>query len=121
MTLTTDSQEIPVRIVGSSVFGAYPTISVERTYNMYITSSGDGEEEWLANFPGFRGIQNLIDGGAEGRGFFHSIRGGFCLAVVGADVFRINLLTEVPTLLGTIGTSAGEVFFDENLSAQITF
>lgn len=121
MSLTTDSQDIPVRIVGSSVFGRYPTISVERTYNMFITSSADGEEEWLANFPGYSQILRLIEEGAEGRGVFHSIRGQFLIAFVGADVFRINLLNEVPTLLGTIGTSTGEIFSDENLSSQIVF
>ncbi len=121
MPLTTDTQEAPVRIVGSSVFGAYPTISVERTYNMYITSSGDGEEEWLANFPGYRGVLNLIAAGAEGRGAFHSVRGNFLIAVAGADVFKINLFSEVPTQLGTIGTTTGEIFIDENLSSQICF
>lgn len=119
MPLTTDTEEIPVRIVGSSVYGRYPTISAERTYNMFITSSGDGEEEWLANLPGYRSILSLISGGAEGRGIFRSVRGGFLLAVVAADVYRINLLSEVPTLLGTLGSSTGEVFFDENLSSQI--
>ncbi len=121
MTLTTDTQDVPVRIVGSSVFGAYPTVSVERTYNMYITNSGDGEEEWLANFPGYRGVLNLIAGGAEGRGAFHSVRGRFLLAIAGADVFKIELFSAVPTLLGTISTSTGEVSFDENLSSQICF
>lgn len=121
MTLTTDTQEVPVRIVGSSVFGRYPTVSVERTYNMFITTSADGEEEWLVNFPGYAQILRLIEDGAEGRGVFHSIRGGFLLAFAGADVFRINLLEEVPTLLGTIGTSTGEIFTDENLSSQICF
>ncbi len=121
MTLTTDSEEIPVRIVGSSVFGAYPTVSAERTYNMFITTSGDGKEEWLTNFPGYRGILELIAGGAEGRGAFHSVRGNFILAVVAANVFRINAFDEVPTLLGSIGSTTGEVFFDENLSSQVAF
>lgn len=121
MPLTTDTEEIPVRIVGSSVFGRYSTISVERTYNMFISSSGDGEEEWLVNFPGYSAILELIENGAEGRGVFHSIRGGFLIAVVAATVFRINLLSEVPTTLGIISTTSGEVFFDENLSSQISF
>lgn len=119
MPLTTDSQEVPVRIVGSSVFGRYPTISAERTYNMFVTSSGDGEEEWLANFAGYRHVLALIADGAEGRGIFRSVRGGFLLAVAGASVFRINLIGEIPTLLGTLASSSGEVFFDENLSSQI--
>lgn len=121
LPLTTDSQEKPVRIVGSSVFGRYPTISSERTYNMFVTSSGDGEEEWLANFPGFQAVRALVAGGAEGRGFFRSVRGNFVLAVAGGNVYRINQLSSVPTLLGTIPTTTGEVFFDENLSAQICF
>lgn len=121
MPLTTDSQEIPVRIVGSSVYGRYPTISVERTYNMYITSSGDGQEEWLANFPGYACILELIEGGAEGRGVFHSVRGNFLLAVVAGEVFKVESLSSTATNLGTITSTSGEVFFDENLSSQIFF
>lgn len=119
--LTDSLEEIPVRIVGSSVFGRYPTISVERTYNMYVTSSGDGEEEWLANFPGYAAILAMLEDGAEGRGCFRSVRGGFMLAIVAGDVFRINLLSELPTQIGTISTSTGEISFDENLSSQICF
>jgi hypothetical protein len=121
MPLTTDSTEMPLRIVGSSVFGINETISVERTYNMYVSTSGDGAEQLLINFPGYRAILALIDGGAEGRGVFRSVRGGFLLAVVSADVFRINFLDEVATNLGTISSSSGEVIFAENLSSQICF
>lgn len=121
MALTTDTEEVPVRIVGSSVFGRYPSISVERTYNMFITSSGDGEEEWLANFPGYASILQLVSQGAEGRGAFHSVRGNFIIAVVAGNVFRINQFSEAATNIGSIGTTSGEVFFDENLSAQICF
>lgn len=119
--LTTDSTEVPVQIVGSSVFGVYPTISVERTYNMFMTSSADGEEEWLANFPGYASILKLVEEGAEGRGAFHSVRGGFILAVVASTVYRINRFDEVATTLGTIASSTAEVFFDENLNSQICF
>ncbi|HJY22899.1 MAG TPA: hypothetical protein VJ279_08450 [Hanamia sp.] len=121
LPLTTDTEEIPVRIVGSSVFGRYPTISVERTYNMYISTSGDGEEQWLVNFPGYRAVLALIESGAEGRGTFHSVRGDFLLAVVAGDVFRINQFDEAATQIGTISTTSGDVFFAENLSSQIGF
>jgi hypothetical protein len=119
--LTDSTQEIPIRIVGSSVFGRYPTISVERTYNMFITSSGDGEEEWLVDFPGYAAVLSLIDGSTEGRGIFRSVRGGFLLAVAGSNVYRIDQFAASAELLGSIGTSTGEVFFDENLSSQIAF
>jgi hypothetical protein len=121
MGLTTDTQDVPVRIVGSSVFGINETISVERTYNMYVSTSGDGKEQVLINFPGYAAILALIDGGAEGRGIFRSVRGGFLVAVVAADVFRINFLSEVATQIGTISSSSGEVVFAENLSSQICF
>lgn len=121
MPLTTGGQEIPVRIVGSSVFGRYPTVSVERTYNLFITTSGDGEEKWLVNFSGFAAQLSFFDTPLEGRGFFHSIRGGFILVVIGALVFRVNLLSEIPTQLGTISSSSGEIFFAENLSSQVCF
>jgi hypothetical protein len=121
MGLTTQSQDVPVRIVGSSVFGRFPTISVERTYNMFITSSGDGEEEWLINFPGYASILRLLENGGEGRGAFHSVRGGFIVAVVDASVYRINQTNANAIQIGSIGTTTGEVFFDENLSSQICF
>ena len=121
MTLTTDTQDIPVRIVGSSVFGINETISVERTYNMYVSTSGDGKEQVLINFPGYAAVLALIDGGAEGRGIYRSVRGGFLLAVVSADVFRINQLSEMATNIGTMSSSSGEVVFAENLSSQVCF
>ena len=121
MNLTTSTQEIPVNLVGSSVFGIYPTISVERTYNMYVTYNGDKTEEWLVNFPGYQALLALFEEKLEGRGIFYSVRGGFLLAVVEASVWRINLLSEIPTQLGVIGTNSGEIFFDENLSGQICF
>jgi len=121
MGLTTDTEDVPVRLVGSSVFGRYPTISPERTYNLFISSSGDGEEEWLVNFPGYREVLNLIAEGAEGRGIYHSVRGNFILAVAGADVFRIDQFSSSATNLGAMTSSTGEVFFDENLSSQICF
>lgn len=121
MALTTDAQEIPVRIVGSSVYGRYPTISVERTYNMFITSSGDGEEEWLANFPGYAAVLKLIESGAEGRGVFHSVRGNFILAIAAGEVFRIDRFSEIATNLGSVNSTSGEFFFDENLNSQICF
>lgn len=121
MTLTTNSQEVPVRIVGSSVFGRYPTISVERTYNMFVTLSGDGEEEWLTNFAGFEAALEFFEDAVEGRGFFHSVRGRFVLVVVAAAVYKFDSFSGLPTQLGTIDSTTGEISFDENLSSQICF
>ena len=109
---TPNAQQIPVRIVGSSIFGRHPIISDERTYNMFIS------DEWLLNFAGYEQAVNILGEESEGRGLFHSTRGNFLLAVFGANVYRIDPNLGW-TFLYSIGTSTGEVFMDENLSSQV--
>jgi hypothetical protein len=121
MTNTSGSQQIPIEIVGSSTFGRYETVSASRTYNMFITTSGDGKEQWLVNFAGYESVKILIQEGttAVGRGIFHSIRGDFLLAIVGTSVFRINNVDSPAVLIGSLLSSTGEVSIDENLASQI--
>lgn len=104
-------QEVPVNVVGSSTFGRYPKISLEKTYNMYIS------DDWLINYAGFQKIADILPHG-EGRALFHSVRGQFLLVVVSSAVYvlQANL---VPQFVGTLQTTSGEVFVDENLSSQI--
>lgn len=101
-----------MKIVGSSIFGRHPIISDERTWNMFIS---DG---WLLNFAGYLESVNILGAGIEGRGLFHSVRGNFLLVVIAANVYRINQNLGF-TLVGTLGSTTGEVFMDENLSSQI--
>lgn len=110
--MTPNAQQIPVRIVGSSIFGRHPIISDERTWNMFIS---DG---WLLNFAGYNQAVDILGEGIEGRGLFHSTRGNFLLTVLGSNVYRIDRNLGF-TFLTSIGTSSGEVFMDENLSSQI--
>jgi hypothetical protein len=65
MTNTSGSQQIPIEIVGSSTFGRYETVSASRTYNMFITTSGDGKEQWLVNFAGYESVKILIQEGTS--------------------------------------------------------
>ena len=105
------STQVPVNIVGSSVFGRYNKIDVEKTYNMF---ESDG---WLVNYAGYRKVANPVTGG-EGRGIFHSVRNNVMIAVIGAGVYKITTaLGFVP--IGTLETAVGEVTMDENLSGQI--
>jgi len=109
----TQIQSVPVNVVGSSTFGRYPKISLEKTYNMFIS------DEWLINYAGFQKIVDILQNGAgEGRALYNSIRGGFLIAVVSSSVYKIgnNL---VPQFIGNINTITGEVIIDENLSNQI--
>jgi len=106
-----NAQHVPVNVVGSSIFGRYPKISLEKTYNMFIS------DEWLVNYAGFKRVNEILPLG-EGRGLFHSIRGDFMLVVVSSSVYKVgnNL---APQFIGNIATNTDEVFMDENLSNQI--
>lgn len=107
-----NATEVPVNIVGSSVFGRYPKISTERTYNMFVS------DEWLVNYAGFQ-ARSILTTRGQGRALFHSTRGNFLLAVVASSVYRISLPNLAPTFLSNIDTLLGEVSIAENLASQI--
>lgn len=75
-------------------------------------------DQWLLNFAGYQQAVEIQGIGIEGRGLFHSVRGNFLIAVLGANVYRINPNLGF-TLLGSLASSTGEVFIDENLFSQI--
>lgn len=109
--MTYQIQEHTVNVVGSSKFGVYPKISLEKTFNMFIS---DG---WLINYPGYKRVNSSIDGD-EGRGQFHSIRGNFLLTVIDDKVYKVNTGGGA-SLVGRLNTRFGEVFIAENLTSQI--
>ena len=107
-------KELPVKVSGSSVFGRYPKISIEKTYNMFQS------DEWMVCLGGYEKILHILPQGVngEGRALFNSIRGGFLIAVVNANVYRINP-TFGAMFIGSLSTQTGEVIIDENLMSQI--
>lgn len=105
------TQQVPVNVVGSSTFGRYPKISLEKTYNMFIS------DDWMVNYPGFQNVAEILPQG-EGRALYHSVRGQFLIAVVSSTVYKLAANLS-PQFVGTLNTSSGEVFIDENLSSQI--
>lgn len=122
MSLIENATQLPISVVGGNLFGRYPKISAEKTYNMFIS------DNWLVNYAGF---QNVLELGIneEGRGLFHSSRGNFLIAVVGSFVFKIvaNPMTgsiaatriSIGNTSGLLSTTNGEVTIDENLAQQI--
>jgi hypothetical protein len=112
MVMTPGGTQIPVRIVGSSIFGRHPIISDERTWNLFIS------DEWLINFAGYSQAVEILPINIEGRGLFHSTRGNFLITVLGSNVYRIDPNLGF-TFLFSIASTTGEVFMDENLSSQI--
>lgn len=107
-----NAEEVPINIVGGSTFGRYPKISLEKTYNMFVS---DG---WLVNYAGFQAERELAASG-KGRAIFHSTRGNFFIAVVGSAVYRINLPNLSSSFIGNVGSLSQEVSIAENLSSQI--
>ena len=108
---TPNSQQIEVNLVGGNTFGRYPKISLETTYNLFVS------DKWLINTPGFKKVLQLSRGG-KSRGIFRSVRGNFALAVVGSAVYKIDINLDF-VQIGTINSTHGDVFIDENLTYQI--
>jgi|SRR5277367_505904 len=106
-----EQTQVPVNVVGSSTFGRYPKISLEKTYNMFIS------DDWMVNYPGFQNVAEILPSG-EGRALYHSVRGQFLIAVISSTVYKLAANLS-PQFVGTLNTSTGEVFIDENLSSQI--
>ncbi len=105
------AQQAPVNVTGSSRFGIWQKIDLEKTYNMYIS------DNWMISFPGYKKVA-LASLTGEGRAIFRSVRGGFLIAVVGSGVYRLNS-NLAPIFISNIETVTGEVFIDENLLGQI--
>lgn len=111
--VTPNSEQIPIQVVGSSTFGRYDKIASGLTYNMFIS------DDWLVNFAGYKKVQQFIsDNVGSGRGLFHSTRGDLLIVVINANVFKLEEDLE-PIPIGTLATTSGEVFIDENLNNQI--
>ncbi len=104
-------QQIPINIVGSTVFGRYPKISIEQTYNMIIS---DG---WLVPYAGHKVVNEIMENGS-GRGIYHSSKNDSLILVVNNGIYRVdnNL---VASLVGSIDTYDGDVFIAENDANQI--
>lgn len=105
------TESVPVNVVGSSIFGRYPKISLEKTYNMF---ESDG---WLVNYAGFQKAAQILSRG-QGRALFHSVRGNFMIVVAATTVYKLQA-NLTPQFIGNLDTNVGEVYIDENLSAQI--
>lgn len=107
--------EIPLDIVGSNTYGRYPKINQAQTYNMMIS---DG---FLVDYAGFQFIKAIAASStAKGRGDHVSSVFNRMYCVVGASIvwFDHNL---IPTPVGTLATTSGEVYIAENNAGQIAF
>ena len=119
-------RQFPVNIVGSSTFGRYPKISIEKTYNMFMS------DKFMVPYSGYAiGITaaNFISS-LEGRAIFTSTKFNDLVVVEGSSVFLVNItysqsqgkVTFFQVIkIGTLQTQTGVVYIAENNKPQIGF
>ncbi len=110
-SLMASEQSIDLEIVGSTKFGRYSKISIEQTFNMIIS---DG---WLVDYAGHQKV-GMISSSGRGRGIYSSDRFNHMIAVVDNRVVKVSPNLSI-VRIGTLETSNGEVYIDENNANQI--
>lgn len=117
-------RQFAVNIVGSSIFGRYPKISIEKTYNMFMS------DKFMVPYSGYAiGItaSNFINA-IEGRAIFTSTKFNELVVVEGDSVFLVNIqysqAQEKVTFfqvfkIGTLQTQTGVVYIAENNKPQL--
>ncbi len=118
------TEALPLNIVGSSTFGRYPKISIEKTYNMFMS---DG---WMVPYAGYQlGIAaSVFLNGKEGRGIHTSVKFNRLIVVIDDNVFLVNItfnqMLQKVTFsqvikIGQLQSSHGPVYITENNKPQI--
>ncbi len=117
-------KQIPINVVGSSIFGRYPKISVEKTYNMFSS------DNFLVPYAGYQVglLASKFDNETEGRGIFSSIKFEKLVVVLGANVYLVTVnfnqnLQKITSsqviFIGSLNTATGPVYITENNTPQI--
>jgi len=104
-------QEVQLKVVGGNKFGRYPKISVEQTWNFIVSDNA------LVPYAGYKNVLN-VGGTNVGRDIFSSIPGNLMLGVWGSQVFVISTAL-VATFVGSLTTTTGDVFIEENNNQEI--
>lgn len=117
-------RQFPLNIVGSSIFGRYPKISIEKTYNMFMS------DQFMVPYAGYNiGItaNNFLDA-IEGRAIFTSTKFDQLVVVEGSSVFLVNIVYSQTQekveffqvfRIGQLQTQTGVVYISENNKPQI--
>ena len=110
----------PLNIVGSSIFGRYPKISIEKTYNLFIS------DNWMVPYSGYQtAIPNI---GNSGRAIYASTKLGRMVGVIDENVYLINIFFDQNNdmtfdsqkiFIGKLQTSTGVVYIAENNKPQM--
>lgn len=118
------SKEVAINIVGSSVFGRYPKISIEKTYNMFES------DQWMVPYAGYKSViqSSTFGNAAKGRAIYTSTKLNRLVAIYDNRVYLIDLFFDQNSLhtfdqtviqIGTLQTSSGICYITENNKPQI--
>lgn len=118
-------KQVELNVVGSSTFGRYPKISIEKTYNFYVS------DDFLVPYVGY---QTVIPASAfgptakQGRGCYSSTVLNRIVIVVDNKVFETTIyfnpqnnmyVYSGPIQIGGLVTFTGPVYFAENNAGEI--
>ncbi len=117
-------KQVPLNIVGSSVFGRYPKINNEHTFNMFVS------DNFLVPYAGYKIAvsSTKLMNGKVGRGIYASTKLGKLIVVIDANVFLVDIDFDQPpaqqfnsqvVFIGSLQTNTGVVYIAENNKPQI--
>jgi hypothetical protein len=117
-------RQFPLNIVGSSTFGRYPKISIEKTYNMFMS------DKFMVPYSGYQVAitSSSFANGTQGRGIFTSTKFDKLVVVINQNVYLVNITYSQSQqkvvfyeiqLIGTLQTTTGVVYIAENNKPQI--
>lgn len=116
------TKQLPLNMVGSSTFGRYPKISVEKTYNMFQS------DNWMVPYAGY---ENIIKGtpgvDTRGRVLYTSNILNCMIAIWDTTVYRITIIFDAlnnkytlqKLRIGNIENHNTDIFIAENPNGQI--
>lgn len=115
-----------LNIVGSSTFGRYPKISIEKTYNLF---ESDG---FLVPYSGYNIAvnQSKFANGKQGRAIFSSSKLNKIVIVIDNNVYLVDVTFDQQSLtfknkqvlkIGQLETYTGVVYISENNKPQLLF
>lgn len=124
ITRTQTSEAKPLNLNGSSVFGRYPKISIEKTINMFSS------DNWMVPYAGYIIAipSSQLGFGKQGRALHASVKLNRLIGVFDSSVYLINISfnqrkqiveTSQVIKIGELQTSKGVVFISENNKPQI--
>ena len=112
-------KQFPLNIVGSSIFGRYAKINIEKTYNMFIS------DKFMVPYAGYQIAIKAIEfnSGIEGRASYTSTKFGKLVLVIGSNVYLVQInydqrrqkvIFHQVVRIGSLQTTTGVVYIAEN-------